>query len=326
MSREEVKQWKPKACGNFSEEEWTTIEDVTGFCPLQVSEYLNSDPNCSVEDSIEAVRTEIGKLWRETKEVEDENDIAANAISCLLSIPVNVGGRMYDKKYSVVSDGFLRPLFPAVLHAYRSFFWERLMDYVDKQESYLLAICASPSVTNDTRGRLFELIVISSFQKKNVVAEKTSEAVLPGMVDTDCVFETQQLPHPSQMGKNSLFIPKNSNFPAIDLILKEDKSVWAIQVHVSDHPDVAPKFKSMCEDQGWFKAFDNIFLVYLSPSPEVTAHLSCLPATLSRRKRQRLANESSPEIQVSALSVSDIECLKDLQWQPPLSEAMEVDD
>jgi len=326
MSREEVKQWKPEACGSFSDEEWKTLKDLTGLCPLQVSEYLDKGPNCYVEDSIEDVHIEIAKLWRETKEVEDQKAIAANAISCLLSIPVNVRGRMYDKKYSVVSDGYLRPLFPVVLHAYRSFFWEKLMDYVDKQESELLATCANPSMTNDTRGRLFELIVISRFQKKQIVAEKPSEVVLPGTVDTGYVFETQQLPHPLQMGKNSLFVPRNSNFPAIDLILKEDKSVWAIQVHVSDHPDVLPKFKSMCENQGWFESFDNIFLVYLSPSPDVTARLSCLPANPSRRKRQRLAKETKPEIQVSALSVSYFECLKDLQWQPPSSEAMEVDD
>jgi hypothetical protein len=184
---------------------------------------------------------------------------------------------------------------------------------VVRNEANLLQTCAHPMVTNDVRGRLFELIVITRLQKRSIVSLHPEAAVLPERVDSGMVFESQQLPEPRTMGNNTLFIPENSNFPAINLVLKEGRQVWAIQVHVSDHDDVEPTFRSMCQEKGWFDSFDNIFLVYLSPSIEVKDALSCLPAQSSRVKRPRVAKKR-PEIQVTAISKDEIECLKDIQW------------
>jgi hypothetical protein len=196
------------------------------------------------------------------------------------------------------------------------------MEFVEKHESTLLGTCANPNVTNDVRERLFELIVISRFRKESVVSHTAAADVLPAKVDAGKVFESQTLPWPYDMQHNTLFIPKNSNFPAIDLILKEGTDVWAIQVHVADHEDVEPTFRSMCSDQGWFGAFDNIYLVYLSPSREVTRTLSCLPATPTRTKVPRLSKEARPKIQVSSLCNDDIVCLQSIQWPQSADEAL----
>lgn len=121
------------------------------------------------------------------------------------------------------------------------------------------------------------------------------------------------------------FIPKNSNFPAIDLILKDDKDVWVIQAHVADHDDVEPTFRKMCDEQGWFDSFDNIYLVYLSPSPSVKESLTCLPVTPTRTKKPRLSKVPKPEIQVSAMTIDDFECLCDIHWPSTAEDVSMVD-
>jgi hypothetical protein len=251
------------------------------------------------------------------------NDIKKHAVYCLLSISVtSLGPIVFDKNYSVLSGDLVQPTFPAVLIGYRNLFWDDLMEYVENNESELLATCANPSVTNDVRGRLFELIVISRFRKESVVSNQAATDVLPAKVDAGMVFESQNLPKPTQMQARTLFVPKNSNFPAIDLILKNDKDVWAIQVHVADHDDVEPTFRSMCNEQGWFDAFDNIYLLYLGPSAEVTGSLTCLPSKPTRIKRPRLAMLPRPEIQVSAISKDNIVCLQSIQWPAAPDEPM----
>ena len=49
-------------------------------------------------------------------------------------------------------------------------FWDELMDYMEAEEGNLLAICRYANVTNDVRGRLFELIVISRLVKKQILS------------------------------------------------------------------------------------------------------------------------------------------------------------
>jgi hypothetical protein len=71
----------------------------------------------------------------------------------------------YDRKYLIPGkrEGFTRhyePLFPLVLVAYQTFFWEDILEYVETHEASLLLICANLSTTNDTRGRIFEFLVI----------------------------------------------------------------------------------------------------------------------------------------------------------------------
>ena len=97
--------------------------------------------------------------------------------------------------------------------------------------------------------------MITPIRKKNLISMKPETYVLPHQVDAGKVLLSQKLPELYEMEKNTLFIPKNADFSAIDLILKEDKNVWAIQVHVMDYDDVEPTFRTRCEEQGWSYSF-----------------------------------------------------------------------
>jgi hypothetical protein len=239
----------------------------------------------------------------------------------LLSLPIQESVvTTYDRKYSVLREGHIEPLYPLVLVAYRYIFWDEMLDYIKKNEASILEVCGNPSTTNDVRGRLFELIVIVRFRKDLVLTRTPDSDVLPAYVDNGTVFESQELPTPHFMNNGTLCIPKNLNFPAIDLILKSDDGVdvWAVQVHVSKHDNVLPKLESMCNEKGWFEAFTNIYLVYLSPSEDVKNLLTCLPTPPERRsKRLKVTGKKNP-IQVSAATIQEFECLRDIQWTAPL--------
>ena len=135
--------------------------------------------------------------------------------------------------------------------------------------------------------------MLTPIRKKNLISIKPETYVLPHQVYAGKVLLSQKLPELYEIEKNTLFIPKNADFSAIDLILKEDKNVWAIQVHVMDYDDVEPTFRTRCEEQGWFDAFENIFLLYPSPSEEITNSLSCLPTLPRREKKPRRCNAES---------------------------------
>ena len=89
----------------------------------------------------------------------------------------------------------------------------------------------------------FELIVIARFRKNSVLSKDPTRDVLPASVDPGLVFVTQGWPTAQMLAQTPHFIPKGSNFHAIDLILKSEdgKDVWALQVHVAEHKRCATK-------------------------------------------------------------------------------------
>ena len=166
-------------------------------------------------------------------------------------------------------------------------------------------------------GRLFEWIVIVRFIKSSVVSTSAdTTADLPASVDSGRWFESHKLPDPVSMQQNTLFVPKNSNFPAIDLILKAGKDVWAVHVHVSKHADVLPKFRSLCKEKEWFATFDNINLLYLSPSDEVKNIPGAFLPTLPGRRSKRLRVVGN-HIYVPAATIKEFDCLQNIQWTAP---------
>ena len=316
MSRGEVLLWKPEL-RLLNDEELNRLEEATGFCPLQVVKYRDNSSKFASE-GVNAISSAVGTLLAEQK----DNEIAIKsirnaAVHCLLALPIT--GSMvvnYDRKFSVLREDHVEPLFPLVLVAYRQLFWDYVEKYVEKNEGSILKVCGNKNTTNDVRGRLFELIVINRFIKSSVVSTSADTTNLPASVDSGHWFDSQELPDPVSMQQNTLFIPRYSNFPAIDLILKAENDVWAVQVHVSKHDDVLPKFRSMCEEKGWFDAFNNINLLYLSPSDAVKNMLgACIPTIPQRRsKRSRVIGKP---IYVSAATVKEFQCLQNIQWTAP---------
>lgn len=324
MSHTEVRVWKPDLAGiDDDDDELVHMKKATGFCPLQISRYLKKSRAAYETEILQDVLSGVDQLLEEKNQnPRATKSIVSTALHCLLSLPF-VPDLAYDKKYSVLRNGYVVPLFPLVLVAYRKVFWDELVLFVETNESAILEVCAQRHVTNDVRGRLFELLVIVRFRKNAVLTREPTRDVLPASVDSGCVFETQELPTPQMMVSNTLFIPKNSNFPAIDLILKSEDGtdVWAVQVHVADHEDVLPTFQKMCERKRWFESFDNIYLVYLSPSEAARNMLTCIPRPPQRRSKRPRSQPPKP-IQVSATTIHDFECLRDMQWNAPLDMVM----
>ena len=321
LTVEEMLVWQPHLAAHDDHgEELLRLKKVTGLCPLQVAEYLES-PARYESECIRDVGAAVGQLLAENSaNTVAIQSIKLAAVYCLLSIPPEPSSVLYyDRKYSAWRDGLIVPLFPAVLVAYRTIFWNDLIQFVEKNERVLLAVCAKVNVSNDVRGRLFELIVIVRFRKNLVLSKDPTRDVLPASVDSGLVFETQELPTAQMMAENTFFIPKNSNFPAIDLILKskDGKDVWAVQVHVADHDNVLPTLRRMCDNSEWFQSFDNIYLVYLSPSDAVMNMLTCIPHPPQRRSKRPRSQPPNP-IHVSAATIRDFECLRDIQWTAPL--------
>jgi len=111
---------------------------------------------------------------------------------------------------------------------------------------------------------------------------------------------------PEIMNENGMYVPRNSNFPAIDLIWKCGDSVCGVQVHVSKHHNVLKKFTEMCKKAGWLTKFKTIYLLYLSPEQSVANSV------------QNLIPKTQGRITVVALCKSSIPCLKTLQWPKPM--------
>lgn len=316
MSEQELKAWRQE-CRDMSEQELKSLVEATGGAPLQVAKYLENF-GVYTETTTADVLDDLDNLLSESLQKES---IVNNAVKVLLQLPCDLADRKFDRKHCVKRGNFLVETFPAVLIAYRLKFWKELIAKVKESEAALQQVCSMEDVTNDVKGRLFELIVIARCQTQTIsrstadLGEGIGHDVFPVRVDSGVWFSGQNLPHPSSMTSNSLFIPQNSNFPAIDLIWKAGMNVWCVQVHVADHDDCLVSFKEICESRTWLTAFDNIYLVYLSPDPAVASSLTCLPPAATQQKIPRLAKAAKTKIQVSAVSKNEIECLKNMQWE-----------
>ena len=99
-----------------------------------------------------------------------------------------------------------------------------------------------------------------------------------------------------------MYVPENSNFPAIDLIWKFGQFVCGVQVHTSKPDNVLEKFTAMCNEAGWLIKFSKVYLLYLSPEQKLADSAQCnIP-------------ETQGPITVVALCKSSIPCLNSLKW------------
>ena len=154
------------AFGSINETNAGQVMDTTGGVPLYSRMYAE-DPDNFQEEINSSVLHSLDRL-RELK-LHDWRQIQESILSSIFG--TKCGAEKYDKKFLVlevsVADRTHKqysPLFPAVLAAYRKHLWPEIMQYVDDKELHLLEVCRSPDTTNDTRGRIFEHIVIRRCQ------------------------------------------------------------------------------------------------------------------------------------------------------------------
>jgi hypothetical protein len=227
-----------------TDKEKERIYATTGGVPLQVQSLIThnfnyedyeSDGIAEIKDSLIKLKLELGDAFKY---------ILKSAVGCVLATD---GHERYDRKYSVPDSKkkyYYEPVFPLVLTAYQDHFWDEIMEFIDNCERTLLELCKSAETTNDTRGRLFELMVVSRCSNN---ADLTFEGLDPPCL-SKCNrvsrFPTQQLP--KTLTNDGMYVPINCNFPAIDLIWKMGQTVFGVQVHVNkSHRNVLDDFRDI---------------------------------------------------------------------------------
>lgn len=233
----------------------TYVSDKEGF-----QEYVNS----TVSFSIEGLQKKQFD-WPTTRQ---------SIISCLLLLDTKTA--KYDKKFLLqqkVRGGQVlyryHILFPAVSEAYKVLLWEQLLEFVEEKEAALLSVCEDSSTTNDTRGRLFEHMVIQRCNSCGVKiqVDDVQVNIESGRIKT---FSGKMLPRLTRRSLNAVYVPIDPNFTAVDLVWKFDGIVIGVQCHVNTHNCVASSFWGLCKQANWFKEFDHVQLIYLSPEEDVS--------------------------------------------------------
>jgi len=221
----------------------------------------------------------------------------------------------YDKKYSFREDGKIKPIFPLVLDAYQRYFWDELMKYVEKMEKAILVVCNNPTVTDDVKGRLFELLVVRRCQSRSLglVLNGTDPDIdianFPGLESSNLAqrFAGQTLP---SFIDDGIYVPVNPNFPAVDLIWKMQENIWFVQVHVSKHNETSARLTTLIKnarDAGEMIQ-GNLFLLYLSPRQDISALVARM------EKLPRYNDEAKPLFRIMAKSMNSFTCFKGLLW------------
>lgn len=293
------------------------VVDATGGVPLYAVSYAKN-PAAFQQDIDESVLFSLESLRPKNEFELAQWKLVQESIFSSIFGTTSSAAR-YDMKFLVRekadTDGVewrYYPLFPAVLVAYRKNLWDELMKFVEEKESRLLDICRSGDTTNDTRGRLFELMVIRRCESSGVRIQ-TRDRLLDIGAGTQR-FGGKLLPPLDATSPNRVFVPFDPNFPAIDLIWKHDRSVFGVQVHVTSHDDVAPHFLGLCRQAGWFKNFDAVHLLYLCPEDAVIDLVRSLVEPPTYEPRSTRDAPAPCRIERRAVSKNSVSCLKSLQW------------
>jgi hypothetical protein len=289
-------------------------KQLTGNVPLYIHQLRSGEKSASQLQA--GVVSSLSKLRRETLEV-DRSTLKNSMCQILLGMKFAMPLSDYDRKYFVEecnvdkTEWSYRPLSPLVEDTARDFFFADLMNYIEMNESSMLQVLNEGRTTNDTKGRIFEGLVIQRCRAEGVKVIKS--AILPSSVLTiqniAHVITGQNLP---QTISDGIHIPINCNFPAVDMVWKVGKQVFGVQIHTSsDHRDVAPKFLDMCSAAQWFSNKYMVYLVYLSPNKNCSmkSQTSEFPTIIDSRSRSRQENQ----ILIRYITLSSVDCLKSLK-------------
>ena len=204
------------------------------------------------------------------------------------------------------------PLFPLVEEVYMSCFWDMVMKYINENERLLLNVCARPGVDQGSRGRHFELIVIQRCIKAQFHVKDGEKTILiPHFVHQ---FTGKELPDKEDplLLSDTMLVPYDPNFGAVDFLLICGSRVIGVQVHVGKHKETATSFEGMCRAAGWQERFDKIELWYLSPTEQTKGLVTSLVGT--HRCQATRNSPSQWSIDISAKTISDFSCLKNIAW------------
>jgi hypothetical protein len=188
------------------------------------------------------------------------------------------------------------------------------MKYIADKEVHLIEVMVDPITTNDTRGRLFEALVVQRCIANGVKIKSMGQRKAISMVKKQSEFHGSKLPYIIESdASDGVYAPTNCNFPAVDMVWKSGKNVYGVQVHISnDHDDVAPDFWNMCQEAAWFSKF-NVFLLYLSPNKECSLMKKTYDYCKGQGSTTRRGGKTKENISIDYIAIDAVECLKDLQ-------------
>ena len=304
---------------DINESNVSTVVAETWGVPLFTATFIEKEMDAGAYEAevIGSVRNSLEKLENETSD-RNWKRVVASAVASLLYLDTDED--RYDKKFllpqRVQPLRFrYKPLVPQVFQAYRSFVWSELMAHVAAQERALLSVCKDTATTNRVRGCHFETMVIRRCSSSNVdILVGDISVTVPSGEQAATGFGGKLLPKSPMV--DGLYFPFDPNFPAIDFFLSSGRYVFAVQVHVSVHDDVANEFVGLCRQAGWFQRFDCIQLIYLSPEEDVARLVTSrvIPPTLDAVATRQDGDTSVCKITRRAMSKDSISCLRDLQW------------
>jgi hypothetical protein len=271
MSPDEILLAFPSLAGN--DEVFDKCCDVTGRVPLQMSKLVAAGFN---EESYKQAATRDIVLSLTTlhdKNASTSKNYIKSALSCVLRTE-NGDAVFYDRKHLVrdttVAGVQYKAAFPAVLLAYYDYYFDQIMENLDEILSSIARTWAMQDISGAERGWIFERGVIATCKKNRNINFTGGETIpSPLNVSLQKIFESQRLPPKDFMVDEGMYVPKNSNFPAIDFIWKQENIVVAVQAHVSARHDVVVStFQDMLDKETSWGEFDRVILLYLSPSDE----------------------------------------------------------
>jgi len=215
----------------YSTEIKDRLKATTGGVPLQVCNMVSAKTSSGETLNFEKYEEEtIGSVWYAPNGLKkaDFNSSVVSTEACRLVLSLSATqANVYDRRYSFYEDGRIKPVFPFVLYAYQIYFWEDLMEHVENSVSEILVVCNNPTVTDNVKGRLFELLVVRRCHGRSLRLSNQNDAYIanlqfPGLESCNLVteFVTPDLAILPFLSADGLYVPMDPDFPAVDLIWK----------------------------------------------------------------------------------------------------------
>jgi hypothetical protein len=288
-----------------------TLMELTGGVPGYAHLLLNIY-NGNIDDFEEKIGNQLKRsldnLQKNCTNVEWEQ-IKETIFSMLLGYTTNAY-EYYDRQFFIqrkisTQTYEYHALIPVIMTYCKRLFYEDLLLTVKKNERDLLNVCIKPGMPQAGIGFLFEAMVVNRFLSNDirfVISEQGTEFILTA--DESRSFKIANNIFPNSYIEDGVYIPASETFPAVDVILKKDKTFVGVQIHTSkkDKKDIA-NFKRRATEAGWLKTYKEVYLMFLSPDTVVTSKVQSI-----------IENNSIEGFTVFALDIKGVQGLEDLIW------------
>jgi hypothetical protein len=261
-----------------------TLMELTGGVPGYAHLLLNIY-NGNIDDFEEKIGNQLRKSL-DNLQINCTNDawkqIKETIFSMLLGYKTNYY-EYYDRQFfiqqKISRDTYeYHALIPVIMTYCKRFFYEDLLMTVKKSERALLSICSKQGIPQSVIGFLFEAMVVNRFLSNDIRFVLTEEGKeFTFSADESRSSKIANNKFPNTYIDDGVYIPASETFPAVDMILKKDKTIVGVQIHTSkkDKKDIT-KFEKRAKAAGWFQTYEEVYLMFLSPDAVVTSNIQSI--------------------------------------------------